>query len=221
MKKLTNTLRVLLAVFVCQLMLAASCKKEKQDQDIIGLPSGDTKFDGVYIARDPRLNPSLPDHRYIEFDGWFGRRKNGHIFQDNTLSLIVSGAKGKVNIKTDFLPPGSSIPGLSSSQHARLLYVEVDNRKIYFRYYTQDQSHRALHADNVQGNSVEPWRQKENHWIIHDFSTNNDFKHVSIESAFERGWYIMNEATLNGDTRIRLMQRNSPNQATKWEIYKP
>ncbi len=218
MKTFYNTLPVLLAVFVCQSLL--SCKKD--NPQIGGVGSRDTKFDGVYIDRDPRLNPSIPEHRYILFDGWFARRKSSNILDPETMRLVVSESKGKVSIKTDFLPPGSSITGLSSSQHARLLYVEVDNRKIYFRYYTQDQSHRALHADNdVQGSEVERTRQKENHWIMHDFSTNNDFKQVAIESAFERGWFIMNAGTLNGDTRIRLIKQTSVGNATKWQIHNP
>ncbi|MCO5238961.1 MAG: hypothetical protein M9904_02795 [Chitinophagaceae bacterium] len=222
MKKLTNTLRVLLAVFICQLMLAASCKKE--DQDTGGLPRDVQKFNGVYIDPDARLNPSITEHRYIEFDGWFARRKSGHILDPEHMRLVVNESKGKVFIKTANLPPGSGpIPGpsLSSSQHARLLYVEVDNKRIYFRYYVQDQSHRALHADdNVQMGGEQRMLQKENHWIIHDLSRNNDFAVVAIESAFERGWFIMNAPTLNGDNRIRLMERTAEN-ATKWQIHKP
>ncbi len=219
MKRPTITLPFWSVIITCML-LGPSCSK-KEDTITRGIGTRDTKFDGMFLERDQRMNPTIPEHRYIWLGTYFHRRKSNTILDPDNMRLVISEEKGRAFIKTDFLPPSHSVIGLSNTQHARLLYVEVDNEKYYFNYYDQDQSHRALNEKIKNVNVPDPTKEERNHWIIHEMPSGPNFKMVAIESAFERGYFIMNAGTLNADTRIRIMKIDNVSNATKWEIHNP
>lgn len=219
MEKFRNALLMLLPALFC-LVLFVSCKKEKQDPENIAPIGQEDAFNGVYVSRDPRMNPSVPEHRYIWFSASFHRRKSSALFGGTSIAEIASDNQfGEAYIRTRFLAPGNQILGLQKDQYARMIYVERDNKKHYFTYGGKDQGQLSL--GQLQGDGTNTERNENTWWIIHEFTGASGFKRVAIEAYANRGHYIMNEGTLNGDTRIRIMQRSRADEATLWEVHKP
>ncbi len=207
-----------LILLLCVLLFNA-CKKESNESDDTAPIGAEDRFNGVYVSRDPSMNPPTPDHRYIRFNGSFHRMKNSTLFGATSIADIAGDTEfSQANIKNRFLAPGSQILGLQKDQYARMIYVEFQNKRFYFRYGTKDQGQWAL--GQVEDKGVDTERDENTWWIIHEFPDEANYKEVAIEAYANRGYFIMNAGTLDGETRIRILENHVLN-ATRWEIYKP
>lgn len=172
-------------------------------------------FSGVYIVRGPGMDNSI---NYLVPDVSPYRQNTKHLF--SSVSIRDISDKTYINAVHSVDHPSVS---LSKGQYLRMLYFDntAKSKWVVMRPGTLDGT-LALRATERDAAFDKTLLGETKHWfIIHDFSDDDKYRWVAIESLENRGYYLMDAGTSANANAVRLMQRADVREATRWEIHKP